>query len=164
MASFDREGLLVPQRFFPVTTLDGLVVGYAVRHGLGVDGHLGCDGTGGRGPLLLSIQELTGDMQTTAVNLTDANWRNGVWIASPAGMFLVEDADESAEKIAPGDALGFAKSGTRKVVRVGRGSATTVAIEVEGGSLDPEGDGHPKPIKNQAGTVGQKPLFLAIPE
>lgn len=95
------------------------------------------------------LQERTKDMQTTAFNLTDANWRKGIWIASKAGMFFVPDTDEIGKRIARGDTLTFVTSGTRNVVNVGKGSASTIAIEVDGGSLDPEGDGYPNQIKYQ---------------
>lgn len=98
-----------------------------------------------------SLQELLGKyLQTTARNVSDANWRNGIWIASKAGMFHVPDTDEVGQKIARGDTLTFAKSGIRRVVGFGRSSSSpTIAIEVAGGSLDPEGDGYPNPIKYQ---------------
>lgn len=95
-----------------------------------------------------TLQERTKDMETTAFHLTDRNWRNGIWIASKAGMFFVADTDEVGKRIAPGDKISFAKSGTRNVVRVGKGTGSIISIEVEG-SLDPDGDGYPNPITYQ---------------
>ncbi len=97
-----------------------------------------------------SLQELTEDMLTTARNVSDVNWRNGIWTASKAGMFVVPDTDEVAGRMAPGNTLTFVKSGARSVVHVGRStSSSTIAVEVAGGSLDPAGDGYPNQIRYQ---------------
>ena len=67
-----------------------------------------------------STRELAEDMQTAASNLTDGNWRNGIWTASKAGMFFLQDTDGLGKRVARGDTLTFAKSGTRNVVHVGK--------------------------------------------
>jgi len=94
-----------------------------------------------------TVERVVDETQTLAVNLTDPNWRKGIWIASKGAMFIVPETDDVGQRIAVGDELSFARSGARRVVHVTKGSP--IAIEVSGASLDPEGDGYPKPITVQ---------------
>jgi hypothetical protein len=57
MASFERGGTLFPQRFSPIETSAGEVVGYAVRRGQRVGGHLLCSASNGHAPLYLGVTE-----------------------------------------------------------------------------------------------------------
>ena len=75
-------------------------------------------------------------------SLSDADWRNGVWIGSAdrAG-FRVTDA-RNLSRLAPGLRLHFARSGPRTVRAVERDT-----VWVDGPPLDPEGDGYPHRIE-----------------
>ena len=54
MASFETQNLIAPRRFFPIITTPGEVVGYAVRTGSTVNGHLTCGSAVNHPPLFLS--------------------------------------------------------------------------------------------------------------
>ncbi len=54
MTSLERTSLLAPQRFFPITTARGEVVGFAVRKGAAVNGHLNCSAAADHASLFLS--------------------------------------------------------------------------------------------------------------
>ncbi len=54
MASFHTPNILAPERFFPITTIRGEVIGYAVRIDGTVHGHLICAGAANLPPLFLS--------------------------------------------------------------------------------------------------------------
>jgi hypothetical protein len=54
MASFETPNLIAPQRFFPISTTRGEVVGYAVRTGTAIVGHLSCVAAYDHAPLFLS--------------------------------------------------------------------------------------------------------------
>ena len=54
MASFEEISLIAPQRFFPITSLRGDVVGYAARNGTSIRGHLNCNDATAHPALFLS--------------------------------------------------------------------------------------------------------------
>jgi hypothetical protein len=58
---------------------------------------------------------------------------------------LIVPPSEGARKLTVGDEVVLARSGSRTIVHVGTGSP--LAVEVAGGSLDPEGDGYPHAVQ-----------------
>jgi hypothetical protein len=86
--------------------------------------------------------------QTAVVNVNDSRWRDGIWIASKAGNVVIS-GEGAAKQLADGDELIFGRSGRRTVVRVGTGSP--LQVELDGGSLDPEGDGYPHTVRLRIG-------------
>lgn len=81
----------------------------------------------------------------TAYNLTDKNWKNGVWTASDNAIFFIGIEKRYSRNIKVGDNLVFNKSGRRKVVEV-NDSDQYVNIRVDGPKLSPDGDGYPNII------------------
>jgi hypothetical protein len=57
MASFETANWIAPQRFFPITTTRGEVIGFADRNGTGVHGHLNCADVANHPALFLSERQ-----------------------------------------------------------------------------------------------------------
>ncbi len=157
-ASFRGVFSLTPDRIFAVVNGSGEVIGYAARSGSRIEGYCHCNATDPGTPsagVVSAAQARERMPELPLSNLTDANWRNGVWIQTAAAMFLTPEG-KGSEKLVPGAWLTFAKSGPRRVVRTG--GQGLLAIEVEGSSLDPVGDGFPNEVK--IGVWRQPEIFL----
>lgn len=77
-------------------------------------------------------------------NLSDQNWKNGIWVQKDGGNgFFVKGSPEDI-KVVASTKLVFAKSGERVVTKVVV-SGPYINIFVDK-PLDPEGDGYPNKI------------------
>ncbi len=83
------------------------------------------------------------EVQLTPENLTDANWKNGIWIKDGRNGFFIT-ADAGKVKVPVGSKLLFAKSGERIVTEV-LVSPPYINIYVDK-QLDTEGDGFPNKV------------------
>jgi hypothetical protein len=84
------------------------------------------------------------DTRLSPENLSDVNWKNGVWVMKDgrSGFFVTAEAEKL--NLAPGAKLSFAKSGERVVTQV-QVAPPYVNVFVDG-PLDPEGDGYPNKV------------------
>jgi len=80
----------------------------------------------------------------TVANISDQNWKNGVWIQKDGRNGLVIEAAPENAGIAVSAKLKFAKTGERTVKEVVV-SPPFINIFVDG-ALDPSGDGYPNKV------------------
>lgn len=93
--------------------------------------------------ILMVLSGCGGETQVAA-NISDVNWKNGVWVQKDGrNGFVIEAAPEKTD-IAVSSKLEFAKSGERKVKEVVV-SPPFINIFVDG-ALDPVGDGYPNKV------------------
>lgn len=93
---------------------------------------------------ILMVLSGCGDGSQVAANISDVNWKNGVWIQKDGRTGFVIEATPEKAGIAVSSKLVFAKAGERTVKEV-IVSPPFINIFVDG-ALDPIGDGYPNKL------------------